>query len=70
VVARRWPLDWSCRAIHAHRDHARKLLATGRDAASAKTRALLDRWGKLHAMGGVLSLLATVLLLWQLCGTS
>jgi Anthrone oxygenase len=44
----------------------RKLLASDRDAASAETRALLDRWGKLHAVRSVLSLLATALLLWQL----
>ncbi|RJG10113.1 DUF1772 domain-containing protein [Pseudomonas cavernicola] len=47
----------------------RKLLATDRDAASAETRILLDRWGKLHAIRSVLSLLATALLLWQLCAT-
>jgi hypothetical protein len=44
-----------------------KLLATDRDPASAETRALLERWGKLHAVRSVSSLLATVLLLWQLC---
>jgi hypothetical protein len=45
-----------------------KLLATDRDPASAETRALLERWGKLHAVRSVLSLLATVLLLWEVCG--
>jgi hypothetical protein len=45
----------------------RKLLATDRDAASGETRTLLERWGKLHTIRTVLSLLATALLLWQLC---
>jgi hypothetical protein len=44
-----------------------KLLATDRDPVSAETRALLERWGKLHAVRSVVSLLATVLLLWQVC---
>jgi hypothetical protein len=44
----------------------RKLLASDRDPASAETRALLVRWGRLHAVRSVLSLLATALLLWQL----
>jgi Domain of unknown function (DUF1772) len=44
-----------------------KLLESNRDGASAETRALLARWSKLHAVRSVLSLLATVLLLWQLC---
>jgi uncharacterized membrane protein len=47
-----------------------KLLATKRDAVSAETRALLDRWGKLHAVRTVLSLLATALMLWQLSRTA
>lgn len=48
-----------------------KLLAVERDtAASAETRALLDRWGKLHTVRTVLSLSATALLLWQLCATA
>jgi hypothetical protein len=41
------------------------LLATDRDPASAETRALLERWSKLHAVRFVLSLLAIVLLLWE-----
>jgi uncharacterized membrane protein len=44
-----------------------KLLATNRDPASTETRALLARWGKLHAIRTVLSLLATALMLRQLC---
>jgi Domain of unknown function (DUF1772) len=47
-----------------------KLLAPDRDPASVETRALLERWGRLHAVRSVLSLLATTLLLWQLCATS
>jgi hypothetical protein len=43
-----------------------KLLAIDRDAASAETRALLIRWGKLHAIRTVLSLFATGLMLWLL----
>ena len=42
----------------------RQLLASDRDLASAETRSLLDRWGRLHAVRSVLSLLATLLMLW------
>jgi hypothetical protein len=42
-----------------------KLLAPGRDLASADTRALLERWGRLHAVRSLLSVLATVIMLWQ-----
>jgi hypothetical protein len=45
-----------------------KLLAPGRDLGSAETRALLERWGKLHAVRTVLSLLATVLCMRLLLG--
>ena len=45
-----------------------KLLAPGRDLASSETRALLERWGKLHAVRTALSLLATVLCIWRLLG--
>ena len=41
-----------------------KLLAPGRDLASAETRALLDSWAKLHAVRTVASLLATALYVW------
>jgi Domain of unknown function (DUF1772) len=44
-----------------------KLLATERDAVTGETRALLERWGRLHALRTVLSLVATILMLWQLC---
>lgn len=46
-----------------------RLLAPGRDLASAETRSLLEHWGKLHAVRSVLSLVATALFLWQLSGT-
>ena len=45
-----------------------QLLAPGRDLASSETRALLERWGKLHAVRTALSLLATVLCIWLLLG--
>jgi len=45
-----------------------KLLVPGRDLSSPETRALLENWGKLHAVRTGLSLLATVLCLWLLCG--
>lgn len=40
-----------------------QLLAPGRDLASAETRALLEKWGRLHAVRSVLSLLATLVYL-------
>jgi hypothetical protein len=43
----------------------RRLLAPGRDLASPETRELLDQWAKLHAVRSVLSLLATVVYVWQ-----
>jgi len=45
----------------------RKLLVPGRDLNSPETRALLENWGKLHAVRTGLSLLATVLFIWLLC---
>jgi len=44
----------------------RRLLAAGRDLASAETRQLLDRWGKLHAVRSIASAIATLLMLWGL----
>jgi hypothetical protein len=44
------------------------LLLRGRDLGSPDTRALLERWGRLHAVRTALSLIATVLYLWQLSG--
>ena len=46
-----------------------RLLAPGRDLASAETRALLERWVKLHAVRTALSLLATVVYVWQPLGS-
>jgi hypothetical protein len=43
------------------------LLAPGRDLRSPETRALLEKWGKLHSARTGLSLLATVLFIWLLC---
>jgi hypothetical protein len=42
------------------------LLTPGRDLDSPDTRALLERWGRLHAVRTVLSLAATLLYLWLL----
>ncbi len=44
----------------------RALLAPGRDLGSAATRALLVRWGRLHAVRSALSLAATFVDLWLL----
>src|SRR5258706_3080248 len=43
-----------------------KLLSPGRDLTSAETRELLQKWGKLHAVRTVLSLVASVIYLWLL----
>ena len=40
-----------------------QLLAPGRDLASSETRALLEKWGKLHAVRSVLSLVTSVIYL-------
>jgi hypothetical protein len=42
------------------------LLAAGRGPATAETRTLLERWGRLHAVRSVLGLLSTGLYLWLL----
>jgi Domain of unknown function (DUF1772) len=44
------------------------LLASGRDLDSAETRALLEKWGRLHGVRTVLSLAATALFLYLLPG--
>jgi Domain of unknown function (DUF1772) len=43
-----------------------KLLEPNRDLASADTRQLLEKWGKLHAVRTMLSLTASVIYLWLL----
>lgn len=43
-----------------------QLLAPGRDLGSTETRALLESWGRLHAVRTALSLAATMLFLWLL----
>ena len=45
-----------------------KLLAPGRDLESAETRELLVRWGRLHAVRTVLSLVGAAVYLWSLLG--
>jgi Domain of unknown function (DUF1772) len=47
----------------------KRLLAPGRDLASPDTRELLGKWAKLHAVRTVLSLLATVVYVWQSLGS-
>ena len=45
------------------------LLAPGRDLSSPETRALLEKWGRLHAVRSVLSLLASLVFVWLLTVT-
>ena len=45
-----------------------RLLEQGRDLTSAETRALLERWGMLHAVRTGFSLTATAIYLWLLLG--
>ena len=46
-----------------------KLLAANRDVGSAEMLVLLEKWGRLHAVRTILSLLAAPLILWQLVVT-
>ena len=46
-----------------------QLLTPGRDLSSEETRALLVRWGQLHAVRTILGLAGTLLFLWLLLGT-
>src|SRR5215475_13875561 len=43
-----------------------QLLAPGRDLTSAETRALLQKWAKLHGVRTVLSLVASIIYVWLL----
>src|SRR5262245_18043710 len=43
-----------------------RLLEPGRDRSSAETRALLEAWGRLHAVRSVLSLVASCVFAWAL----
>lgn len=43
-----------------------RLLSPGRDLGSSETRALLERWGRLHAVRSLLSLAASVMFVWAL----
>ena len=45
-----------------------QLLAPGRDLSSSETRSLLDKWGRLHAVRSMLSLIASVAYLASLFG--
>lgn len=45
------------------------LLEPGRDLSSPETRALLEKWGQLHAVRSGLSLLASVVFIWALVVT-
>jgi len=42
----------------------KRLLEPRRDLASAETRALLESWGRLHAIRSLLGLVASVLFIW------
>ena len=46
-----------------------QLLTPGRDLSSVETRSLLEKWGRLHAVRSVLSLLASILYLTSLVGS-
>ncbi len=45
-----------------------RILSPGRDLGSSETRALLERWGWLHAVRSLLSLAASVVFIWALVG--
>ena len=45
-----------------------RLLDPGLDSSSAETRQLLERWGALHAVRSVLSVVASILFLWAAIG--
>ena len=43
-----------------------QLLSPGRDLASSETRALLEKWGRLHAVRSLLSFAAALVFTWSL----
>jgi len=45
-----------------------QLLAPGRDLSSPETRALLEKWGRLHAVRSLLSFLASIVYLGSIIG--
>src|SRR5215475_4643719 len=44
----------------------KRLLEPGRDLSTPETRVLLVKWGRLHGIRGALSLIASVIYIWQL----
>ena len=44
----------------------KRLLSPGRDLASSETRALLEKWGRLHAVRSLLSFAAALVFTWSL----
>jgi hypothetical protein len=44
----------------------KQLLSPGRDLASSETRALLEKWGRLHAVRSLLSFAAALVFTWSL----
>jgi hypothetical protein len=44
----------------------KRLLEPGRDLSTPETRQLLEKWGRLHGIRSVLSLIAAVIYIWQL----
>ena len=44
----------------------KQLLLPGRDLASSETRALLEKWGRLHAVRSLLSFAAVLIFIWSM----
>src|SRR2546422_2622121 len=44
----------------------KQLLSPGRDLASSETRALLEKWGRLHAVRSLLSFAAALIFIWSM----
>src|SRR5437016_3899174 len=43
-----------------------RLLSPGRDLGSSETRALLEKWGRLHAVRSLLSFVASLIFIWSM----